>query len=174
MLTIPSQGPYEWLATDENFDLLQLCPKIVLGKYVAITSIDSGEFVPTDQETATGWQSHGKIAYSPKIQNVEDVASAGWDEWYIFDDLTDLGTSHLKDNIFVVPQEQGHLSVFVNYGFALHPPERSKGLADMFWQQLARIRPESYGSDNDYLSFVSMNKELFASVHEAIKGVASA
>lgn len=45
MLSLGSQGAYEWLVTDENFDLLQLCPEIVLAKYVAVTSIDSGHFV---------------------------------------------------------------------------------------------------------------------------------
>jgi hypothetical protein len=150
---------------------LQLCPEIVLGKYVAITSIDSSEFVPTDKETASGWQSRGKIAYSPKIQNAQDIAHDGWDEWYIFDNPTDLGSSHLADNIFEVPQEQGYVSVFVNYGFALHPPERSERLADLFWQQLVRIQPESYVADNDYLSFVSMNKALFIRVHDAVKAL---
>jgi hypothetical protein len=44
MLTIGSQGPYHWFVSDER-DLLELCPEIVLGKYVSITSIDSGQFV---------------------------------------------------------------------------------------------------------------------------------
>ena len=165
------QGLYEWLATDKNFDLLKLCPNVALGKYVAITSIDSGEYVLNDDESATGWRSHQGIAYSPKIQRVEDIAREGWDEWYIFNNPTDLGSSHLKDNIFEVPQEQGHLSVLVNYGFALHPPDRSKGLTDLFWQQLARVQPESYVADNDYLTFACVNKALFASVHEAIRRV---
>jgi hypothetical protein len=170
MFTAGSQGSYEWLVTDEDFDLLQLCPAIVLGKYVAVTSIDSGQLIPTDTETAAGWQSRAKIAYSPKIQNTQDCPHGGWDEWYIFDTPTDLGTSHLAENIFEVPQEQGHVSIFVNYGFALHPPERSS-LATFFWQQLARIRPESYVADNDYLTFVSMNKNLFASVRDAVKAL---
>jgi hypothetical protein len=46
MFTVGSQGSYQWLVTEEDFDLLQLCPEIVLGKYVAITSIDSGELIP--------------------------------------------------------------------------------------------------------------------------------
>ena len=95
----------------------------------------------------------------------------GWDEWYIFDNPTDLGTSHLRENIFEMPQEQGHVSVLVNYGFALHPPERSNDLATLFWEQLARIRPESYVADNDYLTFVTMNKRLFASVRDAVKAL---
>jgi len=170
MLTVGLQGSYEWLVTDGNVDLLQLCPKVVLGKYVAITSFDSGQLVPTDKETAAGWQSQAKIAYSPKIQSIEDLQWGGWDEWYIFEKPTNLGTSYLGENIFEVPQDQGHISVFVNYGWALHSPHWGE-LAALFWDQLARIRPESYIADNDYLSFVSTNKTLFASVRDAVKAL---
>ena len=113
MLAVGSQGLYEWLVPDDDFNRLELCPDIVLGKYVVISSIDSGEFVPTDEEASNGWQSRGGIGYSPKIINAKDVPHGGWDEWYIFDNPTDLGTSHLGDNIFEVPQEKGHVSVFV-------------------------------------------------------------
>ncbi len=171
MFTVGSQGSYEWLVTDENFDLLQLCPEFVLGKYVAVTSMDSGQFIPTDRETAAGRQSRAKIAYTPKIGNAQDLPRGGWDEWYIFNTPTDLGTSHLAENVFDVPQEQGHVCVLVNYGFALHPTERSKNLATLFWHQLARIRPESYVADNDYLTFVSMNKGSFASVRDAVRAL---
>jgi hypothetical protein len=171
MVTVGSQGAYEWLVTDESFDLLELCPEIVLGKYVAVTSIDSGQLIPTDKETAAGWQSRAKIAYSPKIENAQDLTRNGWDEWYIFNTPIDLGTSHLAENIFEVPHEQGHLSVLVNYGFALHPPERAHSLADLFWPQMAWIRPESYVADNDYLTFVSMNKVVFTRVRDAVKAL---
>ena len=167
MLTVGSEGLYEWLVTDQPFDLLRVCPGVILGKYLAITSCDSGPLVPTDKETEAGWQSRGKIAYSPKVQSVEGIPRDGWDEWYILNNPTDLGTSHLADNIFEVPQEQGHVSVFVNYYFALHQPEM-KDLAALFWPQIERIRPESYVADNDYLTFVSMNKALFASVRSAV------
>jgi hypothetical protein len=76
MFTVGSQGAYEWLVTDENFDLLELCPEITLGKYVAVTSIDSGQLIPTDKETAAGWQSRAKIAYSPKIENAQGLLRA--------------------------------------------------------------------------------------------------
>lgn len=115
MLTLGSQGVYEWLVTDKRFDLLQLCPEIVLTKYVAITSIDSSQMMPTDKEMAAGWHSREKIAYSPKIQHAQELPREGWDEWYIFNNPTDLGTSHLQENIFEVPRGRGHLSVFVNY-----------------------------------------------------------
>jgi len=170
MLTVGSQGQYEWFVTDQQFDLLQICPGVVLGKYIAITSFDSGPLVPTDEERAAGWESRGNIAYSPKIQDTASVPHAEYDEWYIFGGPVDLGTSHLGENVFEMPQEQGHVSVFVNYGFALHPPERTS-LATLFWPQMARIRPESYVADNDYLTFVSANKALFASVLDAVKAL---
>jgi hypothetical protein len=170
MLTLGLQGVYEWLVTDERFDLLQLCPEIVLGKHVAVTSIDSSQLMPTEKETAAGWHSHEKIAYSPKIQHAEELPREGWDEWYIFNDPMDLGTSHLQENIFEVPRGRGHLSVFVNYCFALHQPEM-ESIASLFWQQMDWVRPESYVADNDYLNFVSMNKALFASVHDAVKAL---
>jgi hypothetical protein len=131
MFTFGSQGQYEWLVTDEPFDLLQACPEIVLGKYIAITSSDSGPLVLTDKERAEGWESRGQIAYSPKVGTVEGLPRTDYDEWYIFRSPADLGTSHLGENIFEVPQEQGHLSVLVNYGFALHPPERADHLRSL-------------------------------------------
>lgn len=168
MLTVGSQGVYEWLVTDQQFDLLRICPAIVLGKYVAINSFDSSPLVLNDEEKAAGWQNRSNIAYSPIVQNVSSVPRAEYDEWYIFDAPADLGVSHLSENVFEVAQEQGHVSVFVNYGFALHPTERT-GLADLFWPQMERIRPESYLADNDYLTFVTANKTLFVSLLHAVK-----
>ena len=172
MLTVGSEGIYDWLVTDQQFDLLEVCPEVVLGQYVAITSIDSGALRLSDEELRAGWEAREKIAYSPKIEQASGLPSAGWDEWYIFGRPTDLGISHLAENIFEVPQQPGHISVFVNFRLALHLPEM-KVLNDMFWQQIARVRPESYVADNDYLNFVTMNKTLFASVHDALKGVGS-
>ena len=170
MLTVGSHGPYQWFVTDENFDLLQLCPEVVLGKYVAVTSIDSGVFVPTEQETMAGWQNRGNIAYSPKIQQAADLPREGWDEWYIFDEPADLGKSYLRENVFEVPRGPGHLNVFVNYCFAFHQPNMDS-LVKLFWQQMEWVRPESYVADSDYLNFATMNKALFAKVQEAVKAL---
>lgn len=172
MLAFGSHGQYEWLVTDQQFDILRVSPDVVLGKYVAITSFDSGPLALTDDEKAAGWESRGKVAYSPNVQSVASLPRAGYDEWYIFDHPIDLGISHIEDNLFEVPQEQGHVSVFVNYGFAPHPPERAS-LATRFWPQIERIRPESYVADHDYLTFVSANKALFSSVLDAVKALPS-
>jgi hypothetical protein len=169
MITVGSHGIYEWLATDGEFDILEACPEIVLGKYIVTTSIDSGPLTPSEKEAAAGWRSHGKLAYSPKIQDAKEIARAGWDEWYIFENSIDLGISHIDENIFEAPQGNGHVNVFVNYGSVLHPPERN--LADLFWPQLERISPESYVADNYYLTFVSMNRGIFSLVRNAVEAV---
>ena len=52
MLKVGSEGLYEWLVSDQQFDLLQLCPEIALWKYIAITSFDSGPLVLTNEEIA--------------------------------------------------------------------------------------------------------------------------
>jgi len=170
MMTVGSEGAYEWLATDQQLDLLQLCPEVVLGKYVAITSIDSSPFIPDADETAAGGQTREDVGYSPIIQSVQELPRAGWDEWYVFNRPVDLGTSHLRENIFEVPRQRGHLGVFVNYCFALHRPEM-RDLIDLFWQQMEWIRPMCYLADNDDLTFVTEDRNLFARVREAVSNI---
>ena len=160
-----------WSRTN-NLTSCNSAPRLFSGSTSQSHLLTAVSLVPTDEETAAGWHSRGRIADSPQVQSIDEIPSAGWDEWYIFDKPVDVGTSHLGDNIFEVPQEQGHLGVFVNYGFALHPPERKdKHLSTLFWDQIARIHPESYVADNDYLTFVSGNKTLFASVVTAVKAL---
>lgn len=166
MLELGRQGSYEWLVTDKPVDILQVCPEVVLGKYVAITSIDSGPLKRTDE--TVGWRTQDEIAYSPKVLSLHDLPRAGWDEWYIFQNPIDLGRSHIHESIFEVPQERGHVSVFVNYNLSLHRPEM-KVLATLLWEQIARIGPESYIAENEYLNFVSANKAVFAIVRDALK-----
>ena len=165
-----SQGLYEWLAT-ELHDLdtfLQRCPQAVLGKYVAVTSLDSGQLRVTDEEKNAGWLSRDGIAYSPKVQSTENLPHGGYDEWYIFDSPKDLGEIW-QGNVFEAPTTPGHISVFINFGyFAPHNPE-VEPLVSLFWQQVDRIQPESYVADgNEFLTFASRDRQLFAAVYEAL------
>jgi hypothetical protein len=84
-LATGSHGKYKWLASRyELDDILRLCPAVVLGKYLAITSIDSSRLSPTAEEVLAGWENRQGIAYSPLVQSVEKLPRAGWDEWYVF------------------------------------------------------------------------------------------
>jgi hypothetical protein len=91
---------------------------------------------------------------------MESVPRDGWDEWYIFGEARDLGTSHLGENIFEVPRGPGPVSVFVNHCYTFHRPEH-QAFAPLLWEQMDWIRPESYVADNEYL-----NK-----VHQAVKAL---
>lgn len=170
-----SHGPFQWLTTGQHDlgTLLQLCPQAVLGKYIAVTSFDSGPLLPNDEELSQGWQTRKNIAYSPGIQSVEKLPygdCGGFDEWYVFNAPTDLGRL-VEGNIFEALLQPGNVAVFVNYGgFALHAPTMQE-LVDLFWPQVERISPESYIADGDVLNFVSRDKDLFATVFQALGGV---
>src|SRR5215469_8960550 len=125
---------YRWLVTrqDDQHDLatlLESCPQSLVGKYVAVTSLDSGPMILTDEEKGLGWQSRNEIAYSPQITLSEDgrievVAAgqcAGYDEWYVYDSPLDIG-GICHGNVCESGLTSGKIWAFVNYdaGFALH------------------------------------------------------
>ena len=75
-----SHGTYDWLTTELDLEeLLRLCPELVFGKYLAVTSRDSGPLNLTDSERDAGWISRGGIAYSPQIESVEGLLHLGTD-----------------------------------------------------------------------------------------------
>jgi hypothetical protein len=176
-LAIGSHGGYDWLTTQHDLEaLLKLCPELVLDKYLAVTSRDSGPLTLSDSERGTGWISRGGIAYSPQIESVEGLLRlgadrcAGFDEWYVFNAPVDLGET-LAGNIFEVPLGPGRVAVFVNYYVSpvddLDPSYKT--LTDLFWKQLAWIRPESYIADGGTcLTVVSSDKALFATLRRAL------
>src|SRR5258708_38177862 len=177
-----SHGPYRWLTTAQyELDiLLRRCPQAVLGKYIAVTSLDSGPMALTDAEKRNGWRSRNEIAYSPQIQSAENVRTerlpegdASFNEWYVFNSRFDLGELW-HGNIFEAPLTPGQVCTFVNFdaGFALHNPEM-ESLVSLFWKQLDWIQPESYIADADaLLTFVSRDEDIFVAVRNALSDIA--
>jgi hypothetical protein len=164
-----SRGAYRWLTTSRESlnPLLAACPQAVLNKYLAVTSFDSGQLVLNEQERAAGWENHNGIAYSPRLQSLQDLPHDGYDEWYIFQSPADLGQVW-KGDVFNAPLQSGSIAVFVNFsGFSLHNPG-TRTLFDLFWTQLESIGPESFVADGDLLNFVSRDQELFAAVCAAL------
>ena len=170
-MEIGSRGSFFWLTTPEYElnDLITSCPEVVLNKYIAVTSFDSGPLVPDKDETIAGWQSREGIAYSPKVQSVDKLPHEIYDEWYVFKTPRDLG--HLYEgNIFETTMKAGQVAVFVNYGpgFSLKNSD-AKYLTDLFWLQLELIRPETFISDGDLLNFVTCDEQIFVAVRAALK-----
>jgi hypothetical protein len=173
-----SQGNYHWLTSEDHelAALLHLCPETVLGKYLAITAIDSAALQVTEEEKADGWETRKDIAYSSRINSTAGLPHekrhgwcVGFDEWYVFDNPVDLGERSKRGNIFEATFEPGRVEIFVGFlGFDFHTPVM-KAITDLFWKQMAWIQPESYIADGDKcLRFVSRNQDLFGAVHKAL------
>jgi hypothetical protein len=87
----------------------------------------------------------------------------GFDEWYVFDQPTDLGQVH-KGDLYDAPLLPGQVHVFVNFaGFSFKRPE-VKSLTDLYWRQLEWISPVSYIADGTSLSFVTRDSNAFEEV----------
>ena len=175
-----SHGPYRWFITGQHdlATLLKSCPQSLASKYIAVTSLDSGPMILTEEEKALGWHSRNEIAYSPLVTLSEDGRltgvsvgqCAGYDEWYVFDSPHDLGAL-CHGNVFESDLPAGKIWTFVNYdaGFALHNPEMSD-ITSLFWKQLEWIQPESFIADSAaFLTFVSRNESIFVAACNALK-----
>ncbi|MGA9667926.1 MAG: hypothetical protein WBQ94_01890 [Terracidiphilus sp.] len=168
---IGTHESYNWLCTRDHDlgDILRGCPQAVLGKFVAVTSFDSGPLALSDEEKAFGWDVRNHIAYSPQVVDVAKLPHELYDEWYVSPGPIDLG--HLSPqgkNIFESSVGEGELFTFVNFGgFALHRTE-DQTLVDLFWKQMNVIRPELYIADGDFLTIACANRELFSEILQTL------
>ena len=167
-----THGHYRWLTTDEDDldTLLRECPQVFGGRYIVITSLDSGSYFPTDEEKAEGWEMRNGITYTPRIEATgKKLPTGGFDEWYVFNSPIDLGQLR-RDNPFEATLTPGQVWAFVNYGgFALHD-HHVDSLLSAFWKQFDWIEPEFYVADGyDFLTFASRNEEVFAAVRQALQ-----
>jgi hypothetical protein len=179
-ITSGSHGEYQWLISTVHYvgTLIKRTPEVVLNRYLAVTSIDSGTPRLAEAQERAGWQLRKGVAYSPRLRDVEQLPdyqvhgedAAGFDGWYIFTEPRDLGeASH--GNVFTDLQP-GRTLVFASYfDFVLDTVDaEQKELIDRFWKQLEWIQPESYIADCDKcLTFVTKNHGFFEIVHESLK-----
>ncbi len=171
-------GRYEWLEVDFGLRaLLLLCPEVVVEKHVAITSIDSGFYFPSQTDLAAGWKAVGNIAYSPRIGSANELPmdccgpdSGGYDEWYVFGTPRQLGAL-CRENVFTTAVAPGTVFAFINFfGFQPSEPEMQP-VTDLFWKQMGWMQPESYiGDGRSCLVFATRDRALFAAVRMALEG----
>ena len=169
---------YEWLESDQDLrTFLSLCPEAIAGKYLAVTAVDSGSFVPSGADVAEGWKNVGGIAYSPCLGAAADLPKGcccldccGFDEWYVFGTPPKLG-SLCNENFFVTEIAPENVSAFINSFLRLYPPDpRDQVITDLFWKQIEWMQPESYVADGlDCLIFATRDRTLFASVRAALE-----
>jgi len=145
------RGAYRWIVWNSQFlgELVSAVPQIAVGKFVIITSFDSGPFVPSEEMTKRGWVLKSGLAYSPQIARVEDLPHDRYDEWYIYPFRKEID-----------PPE-----IFINYGaFRLRyyaADIELHGLLERFWLQMERLQPESYLAEGDSLIFATRDAGLY-------------
>ena len=173
-----AHGSYKWLEADHDLqEFLSLCPDAIVGRQIAITAVDSGSFSPSEYDRGVGWTDTGGIAYSPLLDSVAMLPSdcccrecCGFDEWYIFGtELTPLG-SICHANVFETAIAPPNVFQFINFsGFQLSNPQM-KAITDLFWTQMAWVRPESYlGAGERCLVFVSSDHQRFSNVNHILR-----
>ncbi len=158
-MAIGARGDYQWVTSEQHYldDIVRLCPEVLLGRYLAVTSTDSGDPARWAKELS-GWECRGGVAYSPRLESIEGIdyqvhgrGNGGFDEWYLFEVPADLG---------------GEIVALVNYYFS--PDLANDARSVIFWEQIEKFQPESYISDgSECVTFVSRNAGLFQSVCEA-------
>jgi hypothetical protein len=182
-ITSGSHGEYQWLISTAHYIgiLIKRTPEVVLNRYLAVTSIDSGTPRLTAAQERAGWQSRQGIAYGPKIQSTENLLdyqvhgdnAPGFDEWYVFTEPRDLGVIHTAHPMVEeFTPRPGHIVVFVNYyEFVMDREDPlNRVFVDLLWKQLEWIQPESYIADCDKcLAFITKNRDFFETVHETLK-----
>lgn len=171
-----THGVYQWLEVDHGLDeFLSLCPGAIVGKYLAISSVDSGCFEPSEQDRAAGWSTSGGVAYSPRVNSIAILPPncccqcCGYDEWYIFQSQPAPLGSVCHANLFTSEVGPGSVFRFVNFMGVPFSDSQMQPVSDLFWRQMDWVQPESYVADGgDCLLFATRSSELYAAVRDAL------
>jgi len=127
--------------------LLQLAPELVVGKQIAITSCDSGPYVPSEQELRSGWSRRESTAISREIEQLTELPAPGFDEWYVYD------SAPLKC------PKRNHVN---RYGFSVF----DEGIeTESFWEQIRKSDPlHVLGAGTPNMFFVTRDRDSFERV----------
>jgi hypothetical protein len=147
---------------------LDQCADLLLGRYLLLAAVDAGPWIPSDDDQAAGWLSHGGLAYSPRLmtrEQVHRIPRGEADEWYLF------------------PQRDlvRHIEVFARYPrFTLRPAgtpetrpdwemETNRQHQERFWTQMGIVAPELYLLGGDVFRLVTASAEHFATAQRALR-----
>jgi len=128
-------------------DLLQLAPELVVGKQIAITSCDSGPYVPSEEELGAGWSRRETTAISREIEQPTELPAPGFDEWYVYDSAP------------LDCPKRNHVN---RYGFSVF----DEGIeTESFWEQIRKSGPlHILGAGTPNMFFVTRDRDSFERV----------
>lgn len=158
MIYTGRHGDYAWIASHDQrshvASLLRTCPKVTLGKFVAITAFDSGPLEPSARERKAGWSFDGRVMLSPRITAGIEIPHGQFDEWLIF-----------SRKVKQLPE----LEVFINCGGFSFADERDEEQCGRLWAQLERVGAESYLAEGDNFLFATKDAAVFACVESTLR-----
>ena len=149
---------YYMQSFDENdsiYKFYDLFKEHFIGKYVAITAFDSGPLIIANDESEIGWYNVEKVAFSPLIKQDTLVPSGGFDEWYIFNDVS----SNFKPTEILVNFAEIKIC---NEALTI----QQKITYDIFWKEVKRNSPCMYLAEGGTLILATKDKKLFNKVKE--------
>jgi hypothetical protein len=170
-----THGEYQWLTHADLCigEVVKACPWIFLNHFLVVASTDSGE-PRWWAEKLPGWECRGFVGYSPLLLSFDGILyqtdgpdAAGWDEWYTFNEPTDVGEVIRGERNPFTEDSRANLNLilaWVNHYFLPHEDQDDE-LIHMFWSQIERLRPVSYISDGcERLTFVTRDPQAFDAV----------
>lgn len=148
----------EWRDTAKSLsNLLADFPALVLGKHLVNTSSDSGSLWLSPEEVKQGWHKKDRLTYSPVIKSVESIPSYGYEEWYVFDSPIEFKNYEI------------FINTFINYGGFSLENNLFKKIQVTFWQQLERLKPESFIAEGGYLILVTEKLNLYSRILKTVE-----
>ena len=131
---------FDWPPDEMQLDgLLKRFPELVLGRFIAVLSFDSGPLVLSPEEEKKGWTRVGPIAFSPRITEIQDLPYECFDEWFIFD----------------APKFPAPLESFVKF-LQFSPIDYSwDEKRELFWSQVKQYGPTSVVGDGSLCYLVT-------------------
>lgn len=131
--------------------LLARFPELVVGRYVAVLSFDSGPLILSAEEEKKGWRQIGTLALSPRITDIRDLPFDSFDEWFVFDDVASCGEAES----------------LVNY-YSFNPIDFAwEEKKELFWTQLSRLNPASIIADGSVCYLVTRQTEVIEQLKRA-------
>jgi hypothetical protein len=145
---------FDWAPEEMRLDaLLARFPSLVVGRYVAVLSFDSGPLVLSPDEEKKGWRRVGAVALSPRIMDSRELPFDSFDEWLVFDDAASCGEAE---------------SIVNYYGFS--PIDFAwEEKKEFFWSQLSRLNPTSVIADGSVCYLVTRQSEMIEQLKRPIQ-----
>ena len=142
-----THGIYYWIEIyDTNFGVFEFLrdfKSFLISKHICITAFDSGPLILGKEDIINGWYNIDEIAISPKVLDETFIPHAGFDEWYIFENISN--EIRISD-------------IYVNY--AELPFDKESSLLKIFWNDLEKNLPDIYLSEGTNFKIVTKQSEL--------------